>query len=118
MGTLGKWPYGYYIMLRWVVCGAAIAFVVCGWSLHERWAVLVFAPLAALFNPIVPVHLSRQIWRPIDVVAAVTFVTAAVLVKGRDCNRVSDGTAGEPRTQTAIHGPRESQIPEAVRVGN
>lgn len=36
------------------------------------WA-WVFGIIALLFNPIIPVHLSREIWAPIDIMAALIF---------------------------------------------
>lgn len=68
-------PYGYYTFLRLVVTAAA-AFVV--WIEYSRaqgltfWAVL-FALLGLLFNPLIPVHLSREVWAWLDVAAAGTF---------------------------------------------
>lgn len=44
------------------------------------WAIVMFGVIALLFNPIVPVHLSRSIWSPIDIAAAVAFIAAAIFV--------------------------------------
>ena len=68
-------PYGYYTLLRIVVTTAAIyAAWLCfseGEAVDLRVAGFVF--IAILFNPIIPIHLSREIWAPIDVVAAAAF---------------------------------------------
>ena len=73
LGALAPWPYGYYQLLRFVVCGAAIytAFKAYGW--HKIWAVWVFGFVALLFNPFIPIHLSSEVWHPIDVVCAGLF---------------------------------------------
>jgi len=78
LGALARWPYGYYTLLRWVTCAGAVyvALTAQGWK-HIVW-VWVFGFVAVLFNPLVPVHLSREIWQPIDVAAAALFVAAAV----------------------------------------
>lgn len=63
---LAPLPYGYYQLLRLV---ATIAF---GWaayvSHHRRNEALswVCGIVALLFNPIMPVHLSRELWMVID----------------------------------------------------
>lgn len=61
-------PYGYYIVLRWVCCSAFcfLAWLACqrrqqGWT----W---VLGTIAAVYNPLVPVHLTREIWSVINVV--------------------------------------------------
>ena len=82
LGALGQWPYGYYQLLRFVVCGVGgyIAFVVFKWK--ELWAMWLFGFIAVLFNPLIPIHLPREIWRLIDIACALLFATVAVS-KGR-----------------------------------
>lgn len=67
-------PYAYYQVLRWVVCGAAIltAFNALEW--RQIWATFVFGIITVLFNPIFPVHLTREIWSPIDLVSGILFM--------------------------------------------
>lgn len=55
-------PYGYYRMMRWVVCAA------CAWlalysvrSKSEAWA-WTWGVLAGIYNPIVPVAATRDLW--------------------------------------------------------
>jgi len=76
LGALGDWSYGYYQILRWIVCasGAYLAY-----SYHESnkttWA-WAFGIIAILFNPILPIYFTREIWQPIDVIVAVIFIIA------------------------------------------
>ena len=54
-------PYGYYTLLRIVVCGAAAYLAYRSFSASRRvttW-VLVLGALALLFNPLIPVHLEQ-----------------------------------------------------------
>ena len=76
--ALAQWPYGYYQILRWVVCATAVFVVWCSYSWNKYWAIWFFALVAVLFNPLVPVHLSRQVWRPIDIVSALAFLVSIV----------------------------------------
>lgn len=74
-------PYGYYSFLRWVTCGiaAVTSFIAYQWGF--KWAPWVFIPLAILFNPILPIHLTKEIWQPIDIIAAILFSGSAFVFK-------------------------------------
>ncbi len=80
LGALGKWPYGYYRLLRWVVCAAA---VFTAWNSYE-WrtfrGVWLFGIIALVFNPLVPFHLARGTWQVIDVAAALAFVASVAIL--------------------------------------
>ena len=70
-------PYGYYILLRWVVCGVSI-FNAIGFSKTKFTAwVWIFGALAILFNPLIPVYLTKSSWVGIDLIAAIIFFLAA-----------------------------------------
>ncbi|MET4153839.1 DUF6804 family protein [Bradyrhizobium sp. RT7b] len=65
-----KLPYGYYTFLRIAVCSFCV--VVAAFAFVEKsvgWAV-AFALAAVLFNPIIPVYLTRQTWFWLDVGSA------------------------------------------------
>jgi hypothetical protein len=81
LGTLAQWPYGYYQLLRLVVCGVAvyIAFTAYGWQ--KMWAVWLFGFIALLFNPLIPIHLSRELWQPIDVICALLFAVVVFILR-------------------------------------
>ena len=80
-GALGDWPYGYYQLIRWITCGAAVWVAVLAYGWEKNWATVVFAIVAVLFNPLVPIHLSRDLWQPIDVICAVLFVVVGLILK-------------------------------------
>jgi len=69
--ALAPLPYGYYTLLR-IVVGAATGYL--AWSHASRlrldaW-VFILGGIAVLFNPIIPIHLGREVWTFIDVAAA------------------------------------------------
>lgn len=70
------WPNSYYIFLRWFVLLSALVHI--GFSISRHcplgMLVLVFVPMALLFNPIEPVYLSKGAWVIIDVFAAMFVV--------------------------------------------
>lgn len=79
--ALFHWPYGYYQILRWVVCG------VCGWSafvavnVNRRGWAWGMGTIAVLFNPIVPIYLTREIWSVIDLTVGITLLVSLRLLK-------------------------------------
>lgn len=68
-------PYGYYTFLRLVITGWAL-FLAWGEYRHagsaNGWAI-GFLLIAALFNPLVPIHLDRSTWAFLDCGTAVFF---------------------------------------------
>lgn len=76
-----QWPYGYYQILRFVVCGSAAYIAYLAYETKKNWAVWMFGAIALLFNPLVPIHLSREIWQPIDIIVAGIFFGGIVFLK-------------------------------------
>lgn len=75
-------PYGYYQLLRLIVTGVAAW---TSWNFYKSnlssWAI-IFLFVAILFNPVVPVYLTKAAWVPLDFITACLFVLAANSVKG------------------------------------
>ena len=80
--ALAPFPYGYYQLLRFVVFGAALYVAFAAFNLQKIWAVWVFGFIAILFNPLIQVHLPREILQPIDVICAILFVIIAIVLHG------------------------------------
>lgn len=73
--------YGFYIFLRLAVTTAAV-FVAVLASRTQQTGWLVFGIIAALvFNPFIPVWLSKEAWMPIDLIGAVLFAIAAFTIR-------------------------------------
>lgn len=81
-------PYGYYVFLRWACCATfahlAYGAIAAGCT---RWAWLL-GGVAALYNPILRVHLDRVTWTAINLatigVLIVTIVKDIPPAKARD----------------------------------
>lgn len=77
VAAIAPWPYGYYKLLRLVVCICAGVLTYQSYqNAGERitaWVVGLVV-LALLYNPIIPVHLTREIWLPINLASAAFFV--------------------------------------------
>lgn len=84
-GVLMTWPYGYYVILRWVVSGSAVI-VAFSAPYPERGALFWLLLLTAvLFNPVIPVYLNRETWVVIDLGVWGLFLVAYSIstVRGR-----------------------------------
>jgi len=91
-----EWPYFYYVVLRILVCSSAIGAAAIAYCKAEdmknkvfsyiMWGFTgIFVFVAFLFNPLWPIHLSRDIWVPIDLLTAgLFFVSMFVLRFPRD----------------------------------
>ena len=68
-------PYGYYILLRYVVCMASVIIIIRDYKKDITWWMAVFGVVAILFNPVLPIHFyQRSTWSPVDALTGVLFV--------------------------------------------
>ena len=66
-------PYGYYLSLRGLLFGSCI---LMGFVLkdikNKNWLYVIIS-IAIIFNPLFPIHLTRLIWMPINLLTAGIF---------------------------------------------
>ena len=67
-------PYGYYQFIRIAVSIAAGVIAYTSFNDGKQGWAIIFGGICVLFNPIFPIYLSREIWAPIDIVAALIFL--------------------------------------------
>jgi len=79
-GAIAEWPYGYYILLRWITCITSILISFQAFEKNIDWAKVVFIVIAILFNPLAPIYLSRSTWIPIDIITAILFMFAIRII--------------------------------------
>ena len=79
-------PYGYYILLRWVCCGIFAFLAIRAIENKEKqgW-VWILGIMAVVYNPIIRIHLTREIWSIINV------ITIGITVASIFGIRVKDG---------------------------
>ena len=63
-------PYGYYNLLRVIVCGACAYIAVSYNKLQIIDMTIKYAGIAFLFNPLFPIHLFKEAWILIDLIIA------------------------------------------------
>jgi hypothetical protein len=86
LGALGQLPYGYYQLLRFITCCVSIYIAYTAYSWQKEWAAWLVGFVALLFNPLFPVHLTREIWQSIDITCAVLFIVVACILKKDSAN--------------------------------
>jgi hypothetical protein len=90
--ALAPHPYSYYQLLRVLVCGVSAYTAWLSVEVAERrpWGGS-FAAIALLVSPLLPVHLIRSSWAPVDVGVAVAFVASLYFVRPREIARLAAG---------------------------
>jgi hypothetical protein len=78
--ALADLPHGYYPFLRIVVCGVAAYGAYLAATDHAGSWTVPLAFLAVVFNPVIPVHLDREAWAPVDLGAALLLAVSAFRV--------------------------------------
>lgn len=64
-------PYGYYQILKWIICGFTAYLAYLAYKNDETAWTWIFGIIAILFNPIAPIYLNREIWSVIDVAVVI-----------------------------------------------
>lgn len=67
-------PYGYYQLLRLLICGMSCYGITLAHSHNYKYYKYIFIVIALVFNPLLPIHLNRAMWLPIDILSGLFFV--------------------------------------------
>ena len=70
-------PYGYYILLRWVCCAVFVYIAIQALTQEKIGWVWFFGVTVIIYNPIIKVYGTREMWTVINLV---TIVLAAVSI--------------------------------------
>ncbi len=81
--AMGKLPYGFYVVLRWVVCGVCAYSVISAMNAERKGWAWVLGIIALLFNPLLPVRLGRETWPLVDLAAAALIAVSIFTVDRR-----------------------------------
>lgn len=71
LGSYGRWPYGYYTLLRISVATTALFLWGFYSERHQEGWKNFYLGVAILFNPIIPFSLGRPIWSVLDLAVIV-----------------------------------------------
>lgn len=76
-------PYGYYELLRLVVCLAAALIAAHDGKAGRWWFAAGFAVLALLYNPLFRIHLPRETWQGVNVATIAAFAAMWFMARKR-----------------------------------
>jgi len=74
-------PYGYYRFLRWVICAGSIYHAYLSYETEKKFWIILYAIIAILFNPIIPIYLDKNIWVVIDMIVAILILISFFFIK-------------------------------------
>ena len=78
--ALGRHPYDYYTLLRWVACGVC-AYTAFQAAQNKKFGWLfVFIIAAIVLNPIAPLRIKRDTWAIVDAAAAVLLLLSIAVM--------------------------------------
>lgn len=72
LAALLPMPYGYYQLLRLIVCGVSIWGAVLTHKNNPTLCVL-YILFALLYNPLFVIHFDRSVWSVINIITALFF---------------------------------------------
>ena len=75
------WPYGYYVLLRWIVALTALSLLRLAYESKRTFWLFPMGIVAILFNPIIPIHLNKETWVVIDFIIAILFLISIFKIK-------------------------------------
>ena len=84
-----NWPYGYYIFVRFIVCGVSAWVAYLGHEWKHEWAPWVFGAQAILYNPIIRIHLNVESWTVLNLIAVALFALAVLKLRPSSSERAS-----------------------------
>ena len=70
------WPYGYYTLLRVIVTATSVYFTYYLYveTKKQDFWFWTLVGVAILFNPIIIIHLDRNMWEVVDVFTVIFFI--------------------------------------------
>lgn len=74
-------PYGYYILLRWVCCAIFAYLAFQAFAQEKQDWVWILGVTAVIYNPIIRVSLTREIWSVINVITIGIAVVSIFVLK-------------------------------------
>ena len=76
-------PYQYYRLLRVVCCGVFVYFAVESIGQKKKQWTWAFGIIAAIYNPLFPLHLTRLIWSSVNIFTICLLLTSPFLVDSK-----------------------------------
>ena len=79
--ALGNNPYGYYTLLRWIICPISLYCALFAYRQKSEGWIWIFTVNALIYNPIVGVHLGKSIWEFVNLLSIAFIFTSFFYLK-------------------------------------
>ncbi len=73
-------PYGYYSVMRWIVCASCIFLAIQSHKSNNSSWTWTFGVIAGIYNPVIPVQASRELWSIVNVATIFSVSISAILL--------------------------------------
>lgn len=100
-------PYGYYILLRWVCCAVFAYLALKALAQEKEGWVWVLAIAAMVYNPVIRIHLTREIWSVINVATVVIAAWSVFVLKPDVMDTRTNGKTIVPRATRTYESAME-----------
>lgn len=81
LALLDSWQYGFFTFLRFVVFSSTAYVAYLAYQEQKEGWVWFLGAVAVLFNPFIPVYLTRDVWGMIDFITALLLLISVVNLK-------------------------------------
>ena len=79
--TLTVMPHDYYLVLRIAVCFSSLYLGYQALKTHQGFWVLVSGFMAIIYNPVIPIGLTKPLWLGVNMVTIITMATAVYFLR-------------------------------------
>lgn len=79
-------PYGYYVLLRWVVCGTFAFLAFQAFEQDKTEWVWILGITAAVYNPFFQMHFGREIWSVLNIATIGVALASILKLKSEEKN--------------------------------
>lgn len=110
--AIDKHPYGYYTLLRFVVCGVTAYGAYFAASIEKRGWTWILGAIAILFNPFIPIRLGRDFWAFIDIAIAVILFASLILLREPKSQKIEQREMADGLTEKFKQG--EEKLNESI----
>ena len=76
-----KWPFAYHTLIRLEIFIASIYLVFLAMQAGQFGWMILFAILVILYNPIIPIHLKKEVWQIVEISGAAVFGISLVALR-------------------------------------
>ena len=81
LAMFSGWPYGFFTLLHLIVFGTTTYLTWSAYRSEKQTWIWIFGFIALVFNPLIPLHLGRDLWMWVDLLVAVFLIISIFAFK-------------------------------------